>query len=29
LVATTAIYIFGRNRLRNTPEGFSSASRQS
>ena len=29
LVATTAIYIFGRNRLRTTAEGFSSASRQS
>jgi hypothetical protein len=29
LVATTAIYIFGRNRIRTTPEGFSSASRQS
>jgi len=25
LVATTAIYIFGRNRIRTTPEGFSSA----
>ena len=29
LVATTAIYIFGRNRIRTTPEGFSSASGQS
>jgi hypothetical protein len=24
LVVTTAIYILGRNRMRNTPEGFSS-----
>jgi hypothetical protein len=29
LLATTAIYIFGRNRIRTAPEGFSSASRQS
>ena len=29
LLATTAIYIFGRNRIRTTAEGFSSASRQS
>ena len=29
LLATTAIYIFGRNRIRTTPEGFSSASGQS
>lgn len=29
LVATTAIYIFGRNQIRTTSEGFSSASRQS
>jgi small-conductance mechanosensitive channel len=29
LVATTAIYVFGRNRIRSTPEGFSSASGQS
>lgn len=28
LVATTAIYIFGRNRIRTAPEGFSSASGQ-
>jgi RsiW-degrading membrane proteinase PrsW (M82 family) len=28
LVATTAIYIFGRNRMRTTSEGFSSASGQ-
>jgi protease PrsW len=26
LVATTAIYIHGRNRMRRTPQGFSSAS---
>jgi protease PrsW len=25
LIATTAIYIFGRNRIRTTSEGFSSA----
>ena len=25
LVATTAIYVLGRNRMRTTPEGFSSA----
>ena len=25
LVATTAVYIFGRNRMRTTAEGFSSA----
>lgn len=29
LVATTAIYVFGRNRIRTTSEGFSSASGQS
>lgn len=29
LLATTAIYIFGRNRIRTTAQGFSSASRQS
>jgi hypothetical protein len=29
LVATTAIYVFSRNRLRAAPEGFSAASRQS
>ena len=29
LLATTAIYIFGRNRIRTTPEGFSSVSGQS
>jgi RsiW-degrading membrane proteinase PrsW (M82 family) len=29
LLATTAIYIFGRNRIRTTAEGFSSASRPS
>ena len=28
LVATTAIYIFGRNQIRTTSEGFSPASRQ-
>jgi hypothetical protein len=26
LVATSAIYMFGRNRMRTTSEGFSSAS---
>jgi hypothetical protein len=25
LVATTAIYVLGRNRMRDTPQGFSSA----
>jgi protease PrsW len=25
LVATTAVYILGRNRMRGTPQGFSSA----
>jgi protease PrsW len=29
LVATTAVYILGRNRMRRTPQGFSSASGQS
>jgi protease PrsW len=29
LIATTAIYILGRNRMRTTPQGFSSASGQS
>jgi RsiW-degrading membrane proteinase PrsW (M82 family) len=28
LIATTAIYVLGRNRIRSTPQGFSSASRQ-
>ena len=28
LVATTAVYIFGRNRLRTTSDGFSSAAGQ-